>query len=151
MVPSDPPLIIESTTITAKNRKLRGEWTVEIRCGWPLYEAITDLPEDQCLDDRLWPRDSNGEPTRHIPITKPIVGQRVIWKGNFFDYLWDFGVVVERDGTIYIERLDNENVWSSPVYDEARKLWVINGVCYVPYNPFIEPPAPPTAPPGMRN
>lgn len=132
-------LEIESIVVAAKERKLKGNWEVDIIHGWPLYKAIDQLPEDQQLDDRLWPRHAGGQPVYHVPLTEIKPGMRVIWKGNFFDYVWDFGIIAEYDGCLYVEGVDYKAHWGNPIFDGEQ--WVTHGACYVPQSiPFAQLP-----------
>lgn len=138
--PSDPgayvgsqELMIETVTITAVNRKLTGNWTVEVNDHWPVYPVIADLSTNQQLDDRQWPRTANGIPLQHVPLRVLEPGLFVIWKGSFLDHLWDFGVVVERAGVVYIESADDPAHWAVPeLLPGANGYWVTRGVNYTP-------------------
>lgn len=124
----------ESVEIRADKRKLSGDWTIEIEHGWPVYAVIPDLPERQQLDERHWPRYKvSGLPTKHVPLReRPQPGMTVIWKGNFDDYIWNFGTIIELDDVLYVESLTCRDHWGSLTYDPARGHWITDGANYTP-------------------
>jgi len=130
-------LEIESTVIVAKERKLKGDWKIDMMPGWPLYAAIDHLPEDQQLDDRLWPRHADGKPVYHIPLTEIKPGMRVIWKGSLCDYVWNFGIITEYYGDLHVEAVENKAHWGNPVFDKDLGQWVTHGACYFPQRSIV--------------
>lgn len=75
---------------------------------YPLPPAELGLTPRQVYDDRQWPRDAGGEPLHHRPIVDEAAlraGDRVVWKGNPFDHVYDEGIVGDygREGGLWVE------------------------------------------------
>lgn len=129
-------IVVETEEIVADpTKKLSGVWNVETIDGWPIYSVGWALTDEQRLDDRHWPRDAAGKLSDHWPISSDVrlqPGTLVVWKGNFLDYAWDDGVVVERSGRLYIESPGNPDHWGVPDACSRRKCWVVRGANYTP-------------------
>lgn len=113
-------LNVETEVIHATVRKLDKEWQF-ISAGWDVYLKPTDLTVGECLDERQWPRDSAGNPTKHIPVKELKDGLEVIWKGNFFDYLWNFGIIKSEQWA------PNEEFWIIKSENRWGDLKLVNG------------------------
>lgn len=90
------------------------------------------LTPRQLYDDRDWPRDSDGQPWFHVPITNKSGlkdGDRVIWKGSIHDFLYNEGVIVEHHHVLHVETPGGALFAALSFAEDDRKCWVSGAVC----------------------
>ena len=122
-------------------------WVVKEYMGSEIYSFTKEMKQlleekqltiQQVLDDREWPvLDDKSDYKYHKTIKNREdlkEGDEVIVKGNFYDYIWDIGIVCSNDNSLYIDLTCN--IMYLCFSEDDRECWctscLVNKKCLEP-------------------